>query len=320
MSQSLQIVMYHYVRDLPRTRYPQIKGMLASDFRDQVKALAAGYEMATLESAIAFLRGEYHPSRDLCLLTFDDGLKEHWTECTPVLADLGIQGVFSLITGCIEEQVVAPVHMNHFLMASLPFDAYRVEFLTEISKDHHTAVAEEAAVDASRATSTYIWDDAGIAKFKYFFNFLAPAKARDAATARMFARHIGPQDQFAKELYVSWEEARRMQDAGMALSGHSHRHQPLATLTGEPLAADLSACKTLLDQNVKGQSLWPFCYPYGKSDSYNEEVIGLLKDLRFDCAFTTKSGPALAGSDLFHIARVDCKNAKLAAAVEEVSA
>jgi hypothetical protein len=76
----------------------------------------------------------------------------------------------------------------------------------------------------------------------------------------------------------------------------------------------------LLDENVKGQSLWPFCYPYGKSDSYNEEVIGLLKDLRFDCAFTTKSGPALAGSDLFHISRVDCKNAKLAAAIQEVSA
>jgi peptidoglycan/xylan/chitin deacetylase (PgdA/CDA1 family) len=210
--------------------------------------------------------------------------------------------------------------MNHVLMASLPFHEYRCEFLKEISKDHPAAVTEEAAVEPSRATATYIWDSAEIAKFKYFFNFLAPAKARDAATSRMFAKHIGPEDQFAKELYVSWEQARQMQDAGMALSGHSHRHQALSTLTGEALAADLRACKTLLEQNTKGQNVWPFCYPYGKKDSYNEEVIGLLKELRFDCAFTTKSSPALTGSDLFQISRVDCKNAQIPAAMSEVSA
>src|ERR1700676_1620118 len=156
----LHIVTYHYVRDLPRTRFPRIKGMLSQDFREQVKELAASFEMTTVESAVAFLQGSYHPSSDLCLLTFDDGLKEHYTEATPILAELGIQGVFHLVTGCLQDQCVAPVHMNHFLMASLPFDLYRGAFLKELDQ-----TAEN--VEAEAARRAYPWDTPEVAEFKY---------------------------------------------------------------------------------------------------------------------------------------------------------
>ena len=81
----LHIVMYHYVRDLARTPYPRIKGMLLDDFERQVRALASEFEMATLESALDYVGGRYRPRRELCLLTFDDGLKEHYREVTPIL-------------------------------------------------------------------------------------------------------------------------------------------------------------------------------------------------------------------------------------------
>src|SRR6516164_2977386 len=94
----LRVVMYHYVRDLPRTRFPRLNGMLTEDFRQQVTKLAAMYEMASIESALDFMTGEYRPRRDLCLLTFDDGLKEHFRDVTPILAEKRIRGVFFLIT------------------------------------------------------------------------------------------------------------------------------------------------------------------------------------------------------------------------------
>src|SRR5919197_3009297 len=134
MSQSLHVVMYHYVRNLPNTSFPRIKGMLSSDFQQQLSALQNQYEMATLESALDFLRGIYLPSRDLCLLTFDDGLKDHYSEVTPILVDLGIQGIFFVITSCLQEHHVAPVHMNHFLMAALDFEFYRRAFLHRLNE------------------------------------------------------------------------------------------------------------------------------------------------------------------------------------------
>ncbi len=102
--------------------------MLLDDFRSQAKALPEVFEMATLESAMEFLTGKYTPRRDLCLMTFDDGLREHYADVTPILAEEEIQGLFFLISGCMEDGVVAPVHMNHFLMAHLGFEVYRRAF------------------------------------------------------------------------------------------------------------------------------------------------------------------------------------------------
>src|SRR5579862_5203599 len=125
----LHVIMYHYVRDLPRTDYPKIKGMLLDDFRQQVLDLSEQYEMASAEACLSYLRGEYKPKHDLCLLTFDDGLKEHYREVTPILEENNVQGVFHIITACAEENVVVPVHMNHFLMASLDFATYSRELM-----------------------------------------------------------------------------------------------------------------------------------------------------------------------------------------------
>ncbi|HLG98177.1 MAG TPA: polysaccharide deacetylase family protein [Bryobacteraceae bacterium] len=297
----LHIVVYHYVRDLPRSRFPQIKGMLTCDFRRQVDLLAANFEMASLDSAVAFAAGEYQPSRDLCLLTFDDGLKEHYTEATSFLAERRIQGVFFLITGCLSDHRVAPVHMNHFLTAALGFQEYQAAFFRQIG-------ASQAAVDKATAHRTYPWDTAEVAQFKYLFNFVLAPSERDTVVQALFQKYLGDEKSFSRELYLNWEEARDMQARGMALGGHTHEHRPLSRLSHAELAEDLSTCRRLLDANLR-PAHWPFCYPYGKSDSFNQESVDVLRKIGFRCAFTTETGPNKPGVDLYRVTRVDCKNA-----------
>ncbi|MBV8731423.1 MAG: polysaccharide deacetylase family protein [Acidobacteriia bacterium] len=301
----LHIVVYHYVRDLPRTRFPRIKGMLTSDFRAQVSALKSRFEMASLESALAFLQGRYSPASDLCLLTFDDGLKEHYTEATTLLSELGVQGLFFVITGCLEERFVAPVHMNHFLMASLGFEKYHTAFREQLNG--HTP-----RLDPERAAVTYPWDTPDVAAFKYLFNFQLATGERDDIVRRLFSQCLGNEKEFAESLYVSWEEAVRMQSAGMIIGGHSHAHHPLSRLSGKALENDLDRCRALLASRLKTQQCWPFCYPYGKKDSFSEETVRVLERNGFACSFTTETGPNRPGVDLFSINRVDCKCAPLA--------
>jgi len=310
----LHIVMYHYVRDLERTRYPRIKGMLLSDFEQQVRSLAGDFEMASLETALSYLAGRYRPRRELCLLTFDDGLKEHYKQVTPILSDLGIQGIFHVVTACLEDRVVVPVHMNHFLMAALDFDEYRRAFLDRLGELDPAAWAQASQVNPDVARQTYAWDTLEVALFKYFFNFNLDPSLRDAIVGRLFERYIGSERAFAEELYLSWEDARAMQAAGMSIGGHTHRHRPLASLTSEELHADLETSTELLHRHLAPQALWPFCYPYGKRDSFPAEAMGLLERLGFACAFTTEKGPNAPGQNLFTIGRVDCKTAPVYAA------
>src|SRR6266850_5604696 len=212
--------MYHYVRDLPRTRFPRIKGLLTDDFRLQVARLSEHYEMATLESALDFLAGQYQPARDLCLLTFDDGLKDHYTDVLPFLSERRIQGLFFVITSCLEGQVVS-VHKNHFLMAALEFDQYRQAFLQRLAE---LSPETDTEVDLKEVARTYRWDEPEVATFKYLLNFHLQEALRNRILDDLFAEYLGDESEFARELYLSWDEVLEMQSAGMLIGGHSHSH------------------------------------------------------------------------------------------------
>lgn len=199
MGAKLDILMYHYIRDFPRTRFPQIKGMLIDNFIRQLDILCERYEVATLESALAFIAGEYQALRDLCILTFDDGFKEHYTDVLPALAERRIQGLFFPITSCIEDNWVAPVHKNHFLMACLDFPEYREAFikcLAELSPE------TETELDTSQARKIYRWDNDEIAAFKYLLNFSLPDGLRDQILGELFCKFLGNEERSFQAIYI----------------------------------------------------------------------------------------------------------------------
>jgi peptidoglycan/xylan/chitin deacetylase (PgdA/CDA1 family) len=301
----LLVVMYHYVRGAGRNPFPALKSLEADLFRRQVDALRSRYEMATLESALALLRGEYRGRRPLCLLTFDDGVKDHYREVTPVLVDRGIQGLFFLVTGCMEEQVVATVHKNHFLTAQLGLAEWQRRFVERAGR---MGVALPA-VDGEAAARTYPWDTPEAAAFKYRFNFQLPAAAREPVVAELFAEEFGAEAAFARELYVSWEEARRMQMGGMVLGGHTHRHEALAAMPAAEMERDLAECRRILDLRMLPQPQTPFSYPYGKRDSFTGAAVERLRQLDFCCAFSTEAGRNRVGADCYALQRVDCRQA-----------
>jgi peptidoglycan/xylan/chitin deacetylase (PgdA/CDA1 family) len=303
MSTRLNVVMYHYVRDLPSTRFPRIKGLLSDDFRRQVAWLSEHQEMATLESALAFLNGHYQPDRDLCLLTFDDGLKDHYTEVLPILSERRIEGLFFIITSCLEGRVVS-VHKNHFLMAALGFDQYRQVFLNRLA-----ALSPESSteVDMKQVQHTYRWDGPDVAAFKYLLNFHLEETLRDRILDDLFVEYLGDESAFARDLYLSWDEAREMQACGMVMGGHSHSHVALATMDSDRQRADLETCAGMLDERLRPQTFWPFSYPYGKTNSFNLLTIEVIQDLGFACAFATEVGDNQVGQDLFSIRRIDTK-------------
>src|SRR5262245_8909497 len=299
--------MYHYIRDLPNTAFPKIKGMLTRDFREQLTTLQSRYEMGTLESALDFMRGAYRPRRDLYLLTFDDGLKEHYAEIAPILIDRGIQGVFFVVTSCLDGAYVAPVHLNHFLMAALSFEEYRHAFLARLNElEPDTTTSTTADNDA--AQHAYPWDNPEVALFKYLVNFVLNRGLRDRVLKRLFEEKIGAVDSFGQELYFDAKEAKQMQAEGMIIGGHSHEHKPLSSLSESELKSDLNACHRSLTQKLLPQDFWPFCYPYGQRNSFDNDVIRQLQKLGFSCSFSSEAGANHPGDDLFTLRRLDCND------------
>jgi len=97
----LTIVMYHYVRDLRHSRYPEIKGLSKNGFEGQIQYIKRHYNVISGRTLIAaIVEGAPLPPRPL-MLTFDDGYIDHFTEVFPVLDREHLPGCFFPPAKCI---------------------------------------------------------------------------------------------------------------------------------------------------------------------------------------------------------------------------
>jgi len=302
----LLVVMYHYVRDTAGTAFPGLHAVSPSAFRSQIDALLARYEPATLETALEFWSGRYRPSRDLFLLTFDDGLADHYRVVLPILDALRVQGAFLLPTASIDSGVVLPTHQSHFLSASLGFEEYSRRLRLELGDAFETF---GATLDPAAVRAAYRWDVSEVARFKFILNRLIPEPARDLALDRVWQRAFGATPDIRREIYLDWDQAREMQSAGMALGGHTHTHPRLASLSEDAQRDELQRCHRSLARELSPSARpLPFAYPFGKPGTFDARSESLVEACGFACAFATHVGVSRAGQALFAIPRLDPKD------------
>lgn len=299
----LSIVTYHYVRDLPNSRFPAIKGLHVDEFRRQVKRLSERFEMVSWDSFRAYLEGRYRPRRPLCQLHFDDGLRDHHEAVLPILAEAGIEGVFFLITRCLEESWVALAHRNHFLLAATDFASLERRLHETID-----ALAPETSLDfaTEEARRVYRWDSAEVARYKFLVNYRLPPPVRESVLEALFRTTFPDEAGFARELYLGWPEVAELRSAGMVVGGHSHTHRALSTLPEAEQAADVRRCARVLDRRL-GPGPHPFSYPYGRPDAFDAHTRRSVESAGFDCAFTMIAGTVEKGDDRFALHRFDTR-------------
>jgi peptidoglycan/xylan/chitin deacetylase (PgdA/CDA1 family) len=286
----LTIVMYHYVRDLPNSAYPRIKGLQAELFDGQLDHICRHYSVCSLRQVVAAARGETPLPPKACLLTFDDGFTDHREVVLPRLLQRGITGSFYPPVRCAEERWVLDVHKVQFIIAvSLDVE--------KLVKDVLAAVAEHRAVhdlpDDETLLRTYRgpsrFDSPEIIFVKRLLQHGLPQQVRQAVIDRLFERRVSHDEKaFADELYMSVGQLQEMLAAGMEVGGHGYAHDWLEHFPLEQQAADIQHTVGFLER-LQGTPPrdWTMCYPYG---SYNETTLKLLRQAGCALGLTTKVG------------------------------
>jgi peptidoglycan/xylan/chitin deacetylase (PgdA/CDA1 family) len=294
----LLVVNYHYIDDHRRGRLTPATALPVEEFRRQLEEIARHFDIVTCDQALAFLEGRRWPPRPLCLLTFDDALREHYETVVPILRQRSIQGVFLVQTASLDGEV-ADVHKTHLLQATLDPDRL-IEVVTAAAGD--LGIPETAGGATADALEAYPFDTPAVAAMKYLINFRLPPSCRSTLLANLVARHVAPEHATSRALYLTWDDARDMQRAGMVLGGHSHRHLALAAhpITGQ--RDDIDACASRLHAELAPQAVWPFSYPNG---SCTPQTKVLVRAAGFSCAFTTEYGVSDRSTNRFAIRRVD---------------
>lgn len=297
--------MYHYVRELPETPYPNIKGLLLSQFREQLAYLERFYHFVTMEECIAAVYEDAPLPRNAALLTFDDAYRDHYEKVFPLLLEKGVQGSFFPPAKAIEEHEVLDVNKIHFVLAvTKDIDALvrRVYALLDRHRDTYGLESYESYY--SRLAKPSRFDTAQVVFVKRLLQAALPPEARKEIVGELFAECVtSDENGFSQELYMSPEELKEMVRSGMFVGSHGYGHLWLDTLTPQEQEREVDSALDFLARLGAPSRSWVMCYPYG---AYNASLVGTLKKKGCRLALSTKVDIAsLSEENAFSLERLD---------------
>lgn len=302
------VIMYHYVRNMHETLFPDIKGLRVKNFIFQLDYIMGNYTVISLEEYVDFLVSDKRIPNNSCILTFDDGLKDHYHDVFPILKSKGFSACFFPVTQPLTEFVVPCVHKVHFLLAKLGPKVFTGEFNQILKNEFPNLVEVFFISDETKKNRKYRWDKPLTANLKYNIATM-PLREKVKVLNQIFTKYFDNEKLFCKELYLSFGEMKEMQEGGMSFGGHTHTHPVLSCLTQKEQDAELKMSKSILEENL-GIKIEFFAYPYG---NYNDDTITTLKNNGYVCGLTTDVGVNIEReSDLFTIKRLDTNDVPLA--------
>jgi peptidoglycan/xylan/chitin deacetylase (PgdA/CDA1 family) len=305
-SNPLTIVMYHYVRDLEHSRYPQIKGLSTDRFERQLDYIAGNYTVCSLSDLLAASRfGRALPPKP-CILTFDDGFADHYTTVFPRLVARGFSGAFFPPARAIVEHALLDVHKIHYILActedGAALAAEMLELLAALRRDFPD-IAPDAQLRGEFAIANR-FDNADIIFIKRMLQKGLPDPVREAIADELLRRHVGvAQPVLARELYMDLPQLKCMAKAGMEIGGHGWNHLWLNNLTLQAQEFEIQRTVDFLGQVLgRAPADWTMCYPSG---GFNETTISLLRQAGCALALTTRVSLVTSPDTPFELPRLD---------------
>jgi len=297
MNAPLTVVMYHYVRQLQHSRFPEIKGLTVDQFNGQLEYMQRNYYFVTFEELMTSLDGRRDPlPRNAAILTFDDGYIDHFTNVFPILDQKGIQGWFFPIGKAVSDHRVLDVNKIHFVLASVPdkIDIVREIFsLMDKLRLEHELESNEYYYQTYAHASRF--DPPEVIFIKRLLQRGLTESTRAEIIDRLFRKYVADDEAaFARELYMSFDQLLCLRRAGMYIGSHSYEHRWLDSLSPAEQEAEIGSSLRFLGELGCDLQNWAFNYPYG---GYDESVVSILKASGAKFGLTTKIGIADLGND-----------------------
>lgn len=301
----LYIAMYHYVRDLEHSRYPDIKGMQVNDFRKQLEFLKSNFNPVRMEDVISTVKcGKELPNNSV-LLTFDDGYTDNYTYAFPILDEMGLQGSFFIPGKTFTTHTLLDVNKIHYILASAD--------IMELVKDVLDKMNYYRGTEYSYPSNDELWEEHAVANrldcketifVKRMLQTVLPEKLRNRISSDLFEKYVGiSEEKLAYELYMTEDQIMTMKRHGMYIGVHGYDHYWLNNLPIEEMHQDIDRALEVMEPFIDKDN-WVMNYPYGE---YSDAVVDYAKSKGACIGLTTDVRVADIGVDNpMLLPRLDC--------------
>jgi peptidoglycan/xylan/chitin deacetylase (PgdA/CDA1 family) len=274
--------MYHYVRP-ERAALPHFRYLPLDSFRRQLDHFAATAHIAgAAEFQHALDSGQ--PSPDAVVLTFDDGLRDHYEHVLPELCARGLWGIFFACTLPSAEQRMLDVHKVHLALGRAGGSAVLRELEALIGPE--MLEPEYVARLEAELYRGHVEDEA-TARVKRLLNYYLRLEHRARLCHELFVRTGGSEIADVARHYAGADQLREMHTRGMSIGAHSVSHRLLSQLSPAEQATEVRSSIESLQQ-ILGERVTSFCYPYGGDHSFNAETLQLLAAAQVEFAFSVE--------------------------------
>jgi peptidoglycan/xylan/chitin deacetylase (PgdA/CDA1 family) len=267
----MKAIMYHYVRPAP-AQLPYFRYLHVEDFVRQLDWFAENNGFITREQFDDAVRTGHAP--DGVVLTFDDGLADHYQYVFPLLKERGLFGLFYVCTLPYENGRLLDVHRIHLLLGRLggPAALHRLSghLTDDMLGDAHVREFQQATYDNQE-------NDEATTTFKRTLNYLISYRYRQGILDRLFAEEFGDSEYGVDDFYLTTDQIREMHAGGMIIGSHGASHHVFSKL---PVAVQREEISRSMDylSNIVGTRVTTFCYPYGGRHTFTRDTVALLED------------------------------------------
>ena len=283
MKNPLTIVMYHYVRHIKGSKFPNIKGLELEEFENQIEYISKYYNVISANDYIEAEKSGDSLGKNSLILSFDDGYADHYDFVLPALIRHNLKGIFFPVGKPSIERSILDVNKIHFILNSTKNFKEVVDF---IEMKIFSIMKEDFYIENLRR-KFYKKNRFDIAEVNYIKRVLQlglPFQYRTQLVKELFVKYVSKDEKdFANELYLSIDQLKEMRSCGMEIGSHGYEHFWLDSLNFADQEKDIKKSLSLLNMVQNKGDKFFFCYPYG---GYDKNTLKILNSYNCAAGFT----------------------------------
>lgn len=296
----MKIIMYHYVRPYD-AEFPFFNNIDPVQFGLQLDFFAETEGLLSRDRfADAILSGENSPG---FVLSFDDGLSDHYKYVLPELDKRGLWGLFYVPTGgvfSVEKKLLA-VHRVHYLKGKYGAS----EILSATKKIIEDSFIDENSIQFfDKNIYQFQKSDTDELYLKKLFNYHISYEHRDFVLDALMEEYFD-ENHLWKQVYLSSQEIKEISNSGSIIGAHTLSHPVLSRLDKSQQYSEINGSFDILE-SVTGVRERYFSYPYGYRASYNNDTLQILRELGVKNAVIFDNKAVDDNFEKLELSRLDC--------------
>lgn len=225
-------------------------------------------------------------------ISLDDGYRDNLKAALPILQKYGAKGTVYVEAGAVGDGKLSWTHGYFWVLHHKGFDFF-LERYKKYSKDQNAVSRLDAEAKAGGDLRYHL---------KRILKYEANVNDRDSVCETILREAGGDPAAIVKNLYLSPDEVRELDRAGVEIGGHTVSHPILARCADGEVEREIGDGRRRLEAWI-GHGIETFAYPWGRKWDYDQRAVRALQQEGFVAGLSMDPGTNLTKADSLQLRR-----------------